>query len=214
MKMRPNTPVMTTAVEDGWGLGLLKFIRCSRVDRAPLKPGFLRSVGTGDVTVGVVVLLVVVVVVVVFKDVLRSSGVVRSTIVVLVTASFAMGSSNAVSPLKLTTSTGVDNTSDCEAGMGLRTGTSALKSMFPLTKKTITPRATHVCTIEGKRSSFIGATIETLLAIQSIVVVTSPMTVQAPPALEAMTTILPKMRRSFLSSITMRIREHIPIVVV
>ena len=46
--------------------------------------------------------------------------------------------------------------------------------------------------------------VERLLLIQSMVVVTSPMGVQTPPQLAAMTTSAPKMPRSSLSGMSLR----------
>mmetsp|Transcript_25197 Transcript_25197/g.42203 ORF Transcript_25197/g.42203 Transcript_25197/m.42203 type:complete len:386 (+) Transcript_25197:1148-2305(+) len=80
----------------------------------------------------------------------------------------------------------------------------------PLTssaKRVIRPRGTSKETTEGRKMSLIVAAEEIWPLIQSMVVVTSPMGVHAPPALAAMTTTAPKNWRCLGSLMSFRSRE-------
>mmetsp|Transcript_47424 Transcript_47424/g.143563 ORF Transcript_47424/g.143563 Transcript_47424/m.143563 type:complete len:225 (-) Transcript_47424:1424-2098(-) len=69
-------------------------------------------------------------------------------------------------------------------------------------------------TTEGKKSSVTVGTVDRLLLIQSIVVVTSPIGVQTPPAFAATTTIAPKRRRSSSLGTSFRSKDTMTIVTV
>merc|ERR1712153_69670 len=88
------------------------------------------------------------------------------------------------------------------------TATSLIASVliFPLKtfKYPAIKNGTIKQTIEGNTTVFTKPKAVTLLAIQSIVVVTSPIGDQAPPAFAAITTIAAYQRRSSLSCINFR----------
>mmetsp|Transcript_309 Transcript_309/g.342 ORF Transcript_309/g.342 Transcript_309/m.342 type:complete len:226 (-) Transcript_309:1160-1837(-) len=69
-------------------------------------------------------------------------------------------------------------------------------------------------TTEGRKSSVMVGTVDNWLLIQSMVVVTSPIGVQTPPAFAATTTIAPKRRRSSSLGTSLRSKETMTMVTV